>query len=113
MYSNEERTYGMLCHLAAFCGLIIPLGSIIGPLAVWLIKKNTSSYIDHHGRESLNFQISIVIYGIASALLLFAWGIGILLAIAAGIFWFVMTIIACIKANDGVEYRYPLTIRFL
>ncbi|HZG56316.1 DUF4870 domain-containing protein [Paenibacillus sp.] len=112
MLSKDERTFGMLCHLIALCGFVIPLGSIIGPLVVWLLKRDASPYIDGHGRESLNFQISIAIYGIASAILIFV-GIGILLSIAVGIFWLVMTIIASLKANDGVEYRYPLTIRFL
>ncbi|HZG78940.1 MAG TPA: DUF4870 domain-containing protein, partial [Paenibacillus sp.] len=65
-----------------------------------------------NGRESLNFQISIAIYLIVSAILIFV-GIGILLSIAVGIFWLVMTIIAAVKANEGVVYRYPLTIRFL
>ena len=112
MVSKDERTFGMLCHLAAFCGFVIPFGSIIGPLVIWLIKRDSSSFIDDQGRESLNFQISIVIYGIVSAILIFV-GIGILLSIAVGIFWFVMTLIASVKSNEGTVYRYPLTIRFL
>jgi len=112
MYSKDERMFGMLCHLVALSGFVIPLGSIIGPLVIWLIKRDTSSFIDSQGRESLNFQISIVIYGIISAILILV-GIGILLSIAVGIFWLVMTIIAAVKANEGVAYRYPLTIRFL
>ncbi|HZG84229.1 DUF4870 domain-containing protein [Paenibacillus sp.] len=112
MYSKDERMFGMLCHLIALIGFVIPLGSIIGPLVIWLIKRDTSSFIDSNGRESLNFQISVAIYGIASAILILV-GIGIILSIAVGIFWLVMTIIASVKANDGVAYRYPLTIRFL
>lgn len=111
MFSKDEKMFGMLCHLTALSGFVIPLGSIIGPLVVWLIKRDSSSFIDGHGRESLNFQISIVIYGIISGILIFV-GIGIILSIAVGIFWLVMTIIASVKANDGVQYRYPLTIRF-
>lgn len=112
MYSKDERLFGMLCHLTAFSGFVIPLGSIIGPLVVWLIKRDASYFIDAQGKESLNFQISIAIYSIVSAILILV-GVGIILLIAVGIFWFVMTIIASIKANEGVEYRYPMTIRFL
>ncbi|MCI3920777.1 DUF4870 domain-containing protein [Paenibacillus sp. TRM 82003] len=112
MESKDERMYGMLCHLLAFTGFIIPFGSIIGPLVVWLAKREASPFIDGHGKESLNFQISIAIYAIVSAILIFV-GIGILLSIAVGIFWLVMTIIASVKANEGAPYRYPLTIRFL
>ena len=112
MSSRDERLFGMLCHLTAFSGFVIPFGSIIGPLVVWLIKKDSSAFVDDQGRESLNFQISIAIYGIISAILIFV-GIGIILSVAVGIFWFAMTIVASVKANEGVAYRYPLTIRFL
>ncbi|MCU6712982.1 DUF4870 domain-containing protein [Paenibacillus sp. J5C_2022] len=109
---KEERTYGMLCHLLAFAGFIIPLGNIIGPLVIWLMKKDQSMFVDDQGKESLNFQISILIYAIVSGLLTLLV-IGILLLIALGIFYIVMIIIASVKANEGVRYRYPLTIRFL
>jgi len=112
MSSRDDRLFGMLCHLTAFSGFVIPFGSIIGPLVVWLVKKDSSAFVDDQGRESLNFQISIAIYGIISAILIFV-GIGIVLSVVVGIFWFVMTIVASIKANEGVAYRYPLTIRFL
>jgi len=112
MSSRDDRLFGMLCHLTAFSGFVIPFGSIIGPLVVWLVKKDSSAFVDDQGRESLNFQISIAIYGIISAILIFV-GIGIVLSVVVGIFWFVMTIVASVKANEGVAYRYPLTIRFL
>lgn len=110
--SKEEHTYGMLCHLLAFSMFIIPFGSILGPLVIWLIKKEQSPYVDAQGKESLNFQISVLIYAAISAILLLAF-IGILLLIALGVFWLIFVIIASIKANEGVLYRYPLTIRFL
>ena len=53
--SSDEKTMAMFCHLAAFAGVVIPFGNIIGPLVVWLIKKDSSPYIDYHGREALNF----------------------------------------------------------
>ncbi|RJE85687.1 DUF4870 domain-containing protein [Paenibacillus sp. 1011MAR3C5] len=102
----------MLCHLVAFSTFFIPFGSIIGPLLIWLIKKDQSPYVNEHGKESLNFQISILIYCIISSILIIVF-IGVLLLIAIGITWFILVIIASIKANEGSVYRYPLTIRFI
>lgn len=110
--SKEERTYGMLCHLLALSTFIVPLGSILGPLVMWLIKKDQSPYVDAQGKESLNFQISIAIYAIVASILILIL-IGGILLIGIGIFWLVFVIIASTKANDGIVYRYPLTIRFL
>jgi uncharacterized Tic20 family protein len=110
--TKDDRTFGMLCHIIALAGCIIPIGNIIGPLVIWLIKKDQSTFVDEQGKESLNFQISIMIYGIVSALLIFVI-IGILTSIALGIFWLIMVIMASVKANEGISYRYPLTIRFL
>lgn len=110
--SSSEKNYAMLCHLVAFSGFIIPFGSIIGPLVMWLIKKEESEFINYHGKESLNFQISIAIYAIISGILALVL-IGILFLIALGIIWIVFVIIASVKTSEGEEYRYPLTIRFV
>ncbi|WP_127530932.1 DUF4870 domain-containing protein [Paenibacillus kobensis] len=110
--SREDRLFGMLCHLTAFAGLFIPLGSILGPLIIWLIKRDQSSYVDAQGKESLNFQISYAIYFIISSILI-SIIIGILMVIALLIAWVILTIIGAIRANDGSHYRYPMTIRFL
>ncbi len=102
----------MLCHVAAFAGLIIPLGNILGPLVVWLLKRETYPLVDNQGNESLNFEISLVIYALVSAVLALVI-IGIFLLIALGIFWVIVVIIGAIRANEGTSYRYPLCIRFL
>jgi uncharacterized Tic20 family protein len=110
---KKERTWGMLCHLLALVGFVgIPFGNIIGPLVMWLVNKNESAFVDDLGKESLNFQITVTIAGIVSAVLILVF-IGFLLLIALGIFDVVMIILASIKANDGVRYRYPVCIRFL
>lgn len=109
---KEERTMAMLCHLLAFAGFIVPLGNIIGPLVVWLIKKEESGFIDFHGKESLNFQISMTIYFIVSAILILIF-IGIILLIALAIFEIIVVIVASVRANEGREYKYPLKIRFI
>ena len=110
---NEEKTFGMFCHLLAFAGIIgIPFGNIIGPLVMWLIKKNESSFVDQCGKESLNFQISLTIYAIVCGLLtIILIGFAGLLAIL--ILDIVCVIKASIKANAGETYTYPLTIRFI
>jgi len=110
---NEEKTFGMLYHLLSLAGLIgVPFGNILGPLVIWLVKKNESSFVDQCGKESLNFQISLTIYAIGSAMLFFIL-IGMPLLIAVVILYIVCVIKASIKANNGEVYKYPLTIRFI
>lgn len=110
--SSDERMWGMLCHLSTFAGYLVPFGNILGPLVIWLIKKDEYAFVDDQGKEALNFQISITIYGLVSGILILAL-IGIPLLIAVVIFSVVMTVIAAMKANGGEYYRYPLTIRFV
>ena len=110
---EDYRTWGMLCHLTGLSGYIgIPFGHILGPLIIWLIKKDESPFVDDQGRESLNFQISMTIYIIVSSILILVI-IGVFLLIAIWIISLIFTIIAAVKAKDGELYRYPLTIRFL
>ena len=109
---SEEKTFGMLCHLAALAGFLIPMGHIIGPLVIWLIKKQESAFVDDQGKESLNFQITMTIFAIISCILMFVL-IGFVLIIAVAIFLLVMVIIASVKANNGIKYRYPINIRII
>lgn len=102
----------MMCHLSAFAGFFVPLGNIWGPLVFWLVKKDELREVDLHGKESLNFQISMSIY-IVVAVLLSLLLIGIPVLIGLVIYWIVAVIIASVRANDGELYRYPLAIRFL
>ena len=95
---------GMLSHLIALAGFLIPFGSIIGPLVIWLTQKDKSAYLDYHGKESLNFQITIGI-AVVCCLVLSLILIGIPMLFAVGIYGLVMTIIAGIKANEGVRYQ--------
>ncbi|HET6453444.1 MAG TPA: DUF4870 domain-containing protein [Armatimonadota bacterium] len=103
---------GMLCHLLGFGFIVAGIGNIIGPLIIWLIKKGQYPFVDDQGKESLNFQISITIYWIVAAILSFAL-IGIPLLIAVFVFDVVEIIMASVKANQGIPYRYPLSIRFV
>ncbi len=110
---RESRLYGMLCHLLALAGFIgIPFGNILGPLVIWLIKKDMYPFVDDQGKESINFQISLTIYAlVAGALTIIV--IGIPLLVAVGIFGLVEIILAAIRANEGAPYRYPLSMKFL
>lgn len=110
---NNDRTWEMLCHLSALAGVIgIPAGNILGPLIIWLVKKNEMPGIEPHAKESLNFQISMTIYMIVSSILIFVV-IGFPLLVGLMIFDLVCIVIASFKAKDGVPYQYPITIRFL
>ncbi len=109
---KDARLWGMLCHLIAFSGYVIPFGSVLGPLIIWLIKKDEMPFVDDQGKESLNFQLTMLIAVIISAILMFVV-IGFLLLGVLIIFQIIVVIMASIKANEGVRYRYPYTIRFI
>ncbi len=110
--SKDERTWGMLSHLSALLGYIIPFGNVIAPLIIWLSKKEQSKFIEDQSKEALNFQISITIYAVIAGILTLIL-IGIVILIAVGLFNIIYIIIAAIKANDGIKYRYPLCIRII
>ncbi len=115
--NRDARMWAMLCHLAGFAFLlpVVPgIGSVIGPLIIWLIKKDQYPFVDEQGKEAVNFQITMLIYAVVAGLLIFAC-IGAVLLPAVVIADIVLIIIAAIKANDGYHYRYPypLIIRFI
>jgi len=111
--SADIRTWNVLCHASALLGLFLHfLGHLLGPLIVWLVKRGDSPEIDAHGKESLNFQLSMLIYDAIAAILCLAL-IGIPILIALWIMNTVCVIIASIRASEGKFYRYPITIRFL
>lgn len=110
--TQDERTWGMLAHLAAFAGFIVPFGSIIGPLLVWLLKREQWPFVADQGKEALNFNITVLIGAVICGALVFVF-IGILLGVALFIAWLTLTIIAGIKASEGIRYRYPFALRLV
>jgi uncharacterized protein len=111
--SSDIRTWCVLCHAAALLGLFFHfLGHLLGPLIVWLVKRGDSPEVDAHGKESLNFQISMLIYDAVAAILCIVL-IGIPLLIALWVLNTVLVIIASIQASEGKFYRYPITIRLI
>ncbi|HEX8834719.1 MAG TPA: DUF4870 domain-containing protein [Abditibacteriaceae bacterium] len=122
--SSDDKNWGMACHLAAFCMYLgVPFGNVIGPLLVWLFKKDSSAFINEQGKESLNFQLSMTLYGliggaIAAFLALSIIGIPLLilafpLVLVFGIAHLILTVMGTIRSANGEIYRYPMTIRFV
>jgi uncharacterized Tic20 family protein len=111
--TESERTWGMLAHLSALAGLVVPLvGIVLGPLAVWLVKREESEFVAGHAKEALNFNISVLIGAIACTLLMLVF-VGFLLGTALFIAWLVNLLIAAIKASEGHTYRYPFALRLV
>ena len=111
--TESERTWGMLAHLSALAGLVVPLvGIVLGPLAVWLVKREESEFVAGHAKEALNFNISVLIGAFACTLLMLVF-VGFLLGTALFIAWLVNLLIAAIKASEGHTYRYPFALRLV
>jgi uncharacterized Tic20 family protein len=111
--SEEARKWAMICHLVALVGLLgNGIGFVIGPLVVWLLKKDEDPFIDEQGKESVNFQITMMIAALISVGLMLIL-IGFLLITIVLAMMVIFPIIGAMKANAGEHYRYPLTIRFI
>lgn len=108
---SAVRNWAMAAHLAAFAVFVVPV-PVLGPLLVWLLKRDDHPFIDAHGKEALNFNVSVLVYGIVAGFLILL-AIGLLLLPIVAVAWLVLTIIAAVRAANGEDYRYPLTIRFI
>lgn len=115
--NKDARMWAMICHLAGLAGLPVPIvGNIVAPLVVWQIKKDDFPFVDEQGKEAVNFQISMSLYLLVSAILWLPLSficIGMLIPAAIAVVDLVFLLIAAVKANNGYHYRYPLTIRFI
>lgn len=109
---KDARNWAMICHLSALAGFMIPFGNIVGPLIVWAVKKDEHDFVDEQGKEMLNFQLTMTIAYVISAILMVVL-IGFVFLAILCVYALIMIVIAAIKANDGVAYRFPYTIRFL
>ncbi|MBO0995153.1 DUF4870 domain-containing protein [Bacillus sp. SD088] len=104
--NNNDRVLAAVIYIISF------VSAFIGPLVIWLIKKDESAFIDYHGKEYLNFFISYAVYGIISGILMIVL-IGFVLAPIVGIAATIFTIIAAVKAYDGQAYRIPFIFRII
>lgn len=109
---SDERQMAMFAHLSALVGIIIPFGNVLGPLLIWLLKKETMPFVDDQGKEALNFQITVTIALLVCIVLMFVL-IGLLLLPLVGLAALILTVIAAVKANEGTAYRYPFTLRLV
>ena len=103
---SDSRGWAAVAHLGTF------VIGFIAPLVIWLIKRDEDAFVEYHARESLNFQLSLMIYMLVSFLAVLIL-IGIVMIAVVGIFAFVVIIVAGVKAAGGEFYRYPLSIRFI
>lgn len=110
---RDARKWAMLCHLSALSGIIgNGIGFLLGPLIVWLLKKDDHPFIDRQGKEAVNFQITMFLVMVISLILCILL-IGFLFLALIGLVMTILPIIGAIKANDGEDFRYPFSIRFL
>jgi len=111
--SSDVRTWCVLCHASALAGFFVPwAGHILGPLIIWLAKRGDSTEIDANGKESLNFQISMLIYNLIAGILCLVL-IGFVILAILHLLNLVLVIVASIQAGEGKFYRYPLAIRLI
>jgi uncharacterized Tic20 family protein len=114
----NENTYAMLTHLSPLAGYIIPFGNIIGPLVMWLMKRDQSPFLERVGREALNFQITVMLAVVACVVVgIVTLGIGFIVALPLilliAIADLVFIIIAAIEANKGNSYVFPVCLRLV
>jgi uncharacterized protein len=109
--TSEERTWALLAHVGSLVAAWFAMG-FLAPLLVLLLKGKDSAFVRRHAVESLNFQITLLIYLVISAILVLLL-VGIVLLAVLAIFALVVIILATVAASNGQEYRYPVTIRLV
>jgi uncharacterized Tic20 family protein len=114
---SEERTWAMVAHIGVLIAAWLAMGFLC-PLIIWLVLRDRSDFVRRHAVESLNFQISLLIYSALAAVLIFiTFGLGVLivvpLVVIGAIAALVVIILATVAASGGNDYSYPLTIRFI
>jgi uncharacterized Tic20 family protein len=110
--NKDDNTLGLVCHLLALTGLLVPFGSILGPLILWLVKRGDSPYLDSVGKEVVNFNISWAVYMVVAAFSILAL-VGFLLLPLVALAWLILVVLGAINASNGKFHRYPLTIRLI
>lgn len=115
---SDARTFGCLCHVLALSGLLIPLGDVLGPLAVWLLRRGAMPFVDHHGKEALNFQLTVLlgwllcvpglVSGIDQLVLVAAIALAVLTALDI-----VFVVLASLESAKGEWFRYPVRLPIL
>lgn len=111
--SENERTWGMIAHFSALALFVLPVvGCVVGPLVVWAIKKDQYPFAAEAAKEAINFNLAVLIGYVVCSILAFVF-IGFVLGFALFIYWLVMTIVAGVKASEGIHYRHRVALRIL
>ena len=117
--SSDDRTWGVLAHAAAFAGFVVPFGNVLGPLLVWIMKKDESQFVAENARRALNFQVTWLLLTLFGIAVLIVATITAGVAVPPGFFFvalawllvpLVLIVIAIIRVSDGEVYRYPLDV---
>jgi uncharacterized Tic20 family protein len=106
-----EKTWAVFNHLTLFALFVFPV-PVIPALVMWLIRRHESPYADDHGKEAVNFQITLVVYGVLCYLLSFVC-VGLALGLVVAAFGYLFAVVAAVAAGKGRYYRYPMCLRFL
>jgi len=109
----KDKKWGMIIHLAAFSALLFPLGIVLGPLIVWLFKKEDSRFLYKQGRNAINFQLTILIISFIITIFSVLFSPLIILAVLVGILGLAFAAIAATKANKHITYRYPFSLKLI
>jgi len=111
--TKSDRDWALFIHLSHFVVLLLGI-PIVAPLILWLIKKDQSYFLDDHGKEAVNFEISLILWGIiGAAATLLTCGLGIVLVLGVWILGIVGTVMGLVAASNGRYYRYPMCFRFI
>ncbi len=110
--TQEQKNWAMAAHLLGLAGPVVLFGNIIGPLVIWLTKRDQWPFVADQAKESLNFQISMTIYFAVSAILALLL-IGLLFLAVLPVLNLIAVIVAAIRASEGKYFRYPACIRFV
>ena len=106
---EDERTWAVLVHLLPLLSL-----GFLAPLVVWLVFRGRGPFLEHHAKESLNFQLTVLIaVAVGTLLSLVTFGVLAIVHVVAGVVWVVLEILAAVAASRWEWYRYPLTLRLV
>ncbi len=108
--SSQSRNLAALSHLSAFI-TFVGIPSLVGPLVMWLLNRD-DPFVEEQAKDALNFNISFLIYGVVAAFSIILL-VGLVALPVVLVTWFVLVIVAAVKASNGEDYRYPFTIRFV
>jgi uncharacterized Tic20 family protein len=109
---REERQWAMLCHVSAMLMYVTAIGGLVAPFVIWLLKREEMPFVADQGKETINFQITILL-ALAASVVLMLVVVGFVVFWALLAFHFIVTLVAAVKVTEGVAYRYPFCWRVL